>query len=549
MMPSDTPPPVLPPVLDGGTEVPPPLPPDAFPAGRQLEGKLHPLTLVLSAWVAVRGLFLPILVALFASGRTSTGTFMLIFPALAVIGGLVRYLVFSYRLENGELITRDGIFSRTVRHIPLNRVQDIRIEQGVVHRLLKVADVHVETAGGKGAEASMSVLSRAEADRLRQAVFALTHAAAAVPATAIPVAGEGMTTAASAATPLPPADEVVRQLSLKELILAGLTSNRMASVFVIIFAGWNLVDDILPKDRYEKLTKFLVHEVEVLSHTETGMNWPVIIAAGIGAILLGAAISAIGSVILFHGFTLSRRGEDLHRTYGLLTRRSSSLPRKRIQLLKLEETWLRRLLKLVAVQADTAGNRVQNPEQKNDGRDVLLPILPKAELVTVLPLIVPDLDTTEPAWQQVNKCAIRRPVKKAFWFCLLASTILLAATTLFDLNTGLWMLLPMAFLPVVYLLSVLEYRNLGFALSEKFFRTRQGWLSRTTHLVPIRNTQVVVLRQSPFDRRYNVMKLQVDTAGQTFTGGGPHISNVTAEEALTMARTLSQRAARTRYRV
>lgn len=542
-MPSDTPPPVMPPVLNGGTEMPPPLPLEALPAGRQLEGKLHPLTLVLSAWVAVRGFFLPILVALFASGRTGTGTFLLVFPALAVIGGLVRYLVFSYRLENGELITRDGLFSRTERHIPLHRVQDIRIEQGVVHRLLKVADVHVETAGGKGAEASMSVLSRAEADRLRQAVFALTHATAAVPATVTPVMGEGATTAAPAATPLPLEGEVLRQLSVKELMLAGLTSNYMASVFVIIFAAWNLVDDVLPKDTYEKLTKFLAHEVEVLSHTETGMNWPLIIAAGFGAILLGAVFSAIGSVILFHGFTLSRRGEDLHRTYGLFTRRSSSLPRKRIQLLKLEETWSRRLLKLVAVQADTAGNRTQNPEQKNDGRDVLLPILPKAELATILPVIVPDLDTTEPAWQQVNRCAIRRPVKKAFWFCLLASTVLLY------LNTGLWMLLPMVALPVVYVLNVLEYRYLGFALTERYFRTRQGWLNRTTHLVPIRNTQVVVLRQSPFDRRYNVMKLQVDTAGQTFTGGGPHISNVSAEEALAMARTLAQRAARTRYQV
>jgi membrane protein YdbS with pleckstrin-like domain len=73
-------------------------------------------------------------------------------------------------------------------------------------------------------------------------------------------------------------------------------------------------------------------------------------------------------------------------------------------------------------------------------------------------------------------------------------------------------------------------------------------LSRATHIVPIRNAQTVVIRQTPFDRRHGVATLRVDTAGQAYTGGGPQIRNVPILEAEMVARTLVHRAAQTRYR-
>ena len=41
-------------------------------------------------------------------------------------------------------------------------------------------------------------------------------------------------------------------------------------------------------------------------------------------------ISVFRTVLLFHGFKLTRTGEDLSRAYGLLTRHVSRLPRRRI---------------------------------------------------------------------------------------------------------------------------------------------------------------------------------------------------------------------------
>jgi hypothetical protein len=54
-------------------------------------------------------------------------------------------------------------------------------------------------------------------------------------------------------------------------------------------------------------------------------------------------------------------------------------------------------------------------------------------------------------------------------------------------------------------------------LGDRFFRMRSGWLSRATHIVPIRNVQSIVVRQTPFDRRHKVSTLVVDSAAAGVT--------------------------------
>ena len=53
----------------------------------------------------------------------------------------------------------------------------------------------------------------------------------------------------------------------------------------------------------------------------------------------------------FWGFRLQRAGEDLRISAGLLTRTSATIPRRRIQVVAVHESILRRLLKRASVRA------------------------------------------------------------------------------------------------------------------------------------------------------------------------------------------------------
>lgn len=514
--------------------------PDADGAGRgalgpDFRGRLHPLTLVFAALNSLKSVLVPLIaVGLFGRGDGAMHPLFWAFLAVPVYAAVVRYLTFTYRLENGELITKQGLISRHERHIPLTRVQDIRIEQGVLHRAFGVVEAQVETGAGKGPEASLSVLSRAEAERLRQAVFASLPAR---DGTALGVAMPGESRAV---------EEVIRRLSRRELALEGLTSNRMASVLVVLAVGLGFVNDLVPREQYQQ---WLQRSTEAMARWGERFGeavWLPLTLLAVMVLLASLAVSVVGSIVLFHGFTLAQRGEDLQRRYGLLRQRSSNLPRHRIQVLKVEEGLLRRWLRLATIRADTASGGSEEEERKS-GRDVLLPIVRRDELPALLPRLLPELDHDPAPWQRVSRRAIRRGFLKGAVALLVLTTGLVAVEGL--LRGPRWRdLWPLLFLPVVYWLNVISYRHLGYATGRLYFQTRRGWLGRSWHIVPLRNAQALVVQETPFDRRHGVATLHLDTAGQAHTGGAPQIANVPRDEALALARSLARTAAATRYR-
>lgn len=491
-----------------------------------VEGRLHPLTVVFSVWEAIRRILIPAIPLVIFGSRLALMSFLFFILGLAVIRALVRYLSFSYRIEESDIVVRQGVLKRTERHIPLDRVQEIRIEQGVLHRLFDVVAVHVETAGGSGPEASLSVLSRGEAARLRESVFERAKAVRRVSAAE---AGEEESA-------------VLKKLTVGELALAGLTSNHLVSALVIVGAIWAFLDDVLPEDFYEKIAVGVYDYAHRLLERGAQTAVFVTVAAAVAVLLISMVFSVIGSVVLFYGFSLARTGEDLQRVYGLFTKRASSLPRRRIQVLEIEEGFLRRLFRLATLRADTAGSRTRESNERQGGRDVLMPVIPRSEVEGLLPVVFPDIDAGPVGWRRVSRLAIARGTAKGAVLCAALS---IGLSIYNESAAGFWL---MALLPIVCLINVVRYRNLGYALADRYFHTRRGWLSRSTHIVPIRNTQAIVVIQGPFDRWLGLASVTVDSAGQAYTGGGPRISNLPLETAQSLARILAARAAATRFR-
>lgn len=491
------------------------------------EARLHPLTLIIGLTKYGRALVPALALVMF--GNRWAGIPVLIITTTGLAATLVKYFSFHYRIERGELITQEGLFEKRQRNIPLERIQEISIEQGVLHRLLGVVDAKIETGSGSGAEARLSVITRAEADRLRQAVFAGKAVESVQTESAqIEIAAEPETT-------------ILRRLSLTDLIVAGLTSNHLLSALVLAGAIWNFADDLLPKTIYERAGTLIVGEAKHLAAQGAGAALLVFFLGLVALALIGIVFSVIGSVVLFYGFRLSLRGDDLQRRYGLLTQRSSSLPRRRIQVLEIEEKVLRRLFGWATLRADTSG-RGREDSDDNKGRDVLLPIVPSREVAELLPALFPDLDFTDSHWRRVSALAVRRGTIEAGIVCLVI------ALALFFWR-GSWLaFLPLGLIPPIYWLYSVSYSRLGYALSGSYLRTRRGWLGRSTHIVPISKIQAVQIHQTPFDRLWGVATLTVDTAGQAFTGGGPEISNLPIAEAREISGVLAQRASITQYK-
>lgn len=498
----------------------------ATPTAALLEGRLHPLTLVLGLITSLRSLIIPAIPILLFGNKFRWGGIGLFGLLLVgtVVTLLIRYLSFSYRIQGRELITREGLIQRNERHIPLEQIHEIRIEQNVLHRVFDVVEAVIETAGADGSEAKLSVLSRAEAERLREAVAARSRA-------------KKIATDESVSSAQTGEREIIRKLSIQELVIHGLTSNHLLSALAVLGAIWAFADDMLPASIYQRLGKVLNNAAgEVVRQGLRAALFA--LAVGLGAALIvGLFVSVIGSVVKFFNYTLTRNGDELHRSYGLLTRRASSLPRHRIQVLKVEEGMIRRWFGLATLRADISGSKKEDADD-NKGRDVLLPIAMRNELDALLAVFFPQLSSDGGDWKKVSPIAIRRSTR--FGIILLCILIIAICAT----TKSFWGLLLLLFAPLIYWLNVKSYHKFGYALGTQFFRTRRGWLGRATHIVPIAKSQVIVVRQSPFDRRLNLATLSVDTAGQSYTGGSPSVDNLPLDEAMQVAQTLAHETSR-----
>ncbi len=490
--------------------------------------RLHPVSLLFTVWSFARGLLLPLVAVLFFSG----GAYQLWF-ALAliptVIAAVVKYAFYHYRLGEDEMMVREGVLTRNERHIPYARIQNINLVQNPFHRLLKVAEVHIETASGTKPEAVIRVLSLASIEAIRERVFKDRTGSDAV-------SSDGQEKSA----------QRLLELSTRELLLLGLISNRgmvvIAAVMGVIwqFDFWDFDWERIAKQA-PKLTERIGLPAEMSSLATS-------IAFGAAVVLLGIVLMKLLSIVWalfrFHGFTLDRGARNLRARYGLFTRYTAAIPSHRIQLLSSHTTPLHRLWNRSGVLAETAGGGAGNEgeEQRETHRLWLAPIIRSGETDAFNRAILPDVDLREAQWNKLPLRARRRIRNRGFFI----SCVVSIGTVAF---LGWWAL---AVLVVTLGWSVLHaamwWKHAAWTIVPTAIAFRSGWWTRRASIVRFAKIQTVSVVQSPFDRRHDMARIAIDTAGAGKAGHRVAVPFLPRELAFELHERLAIEAAKRNFR-
>lgn len=140
----------------------------------QLSALAHALNYGLAA------LFVSLVASMVMSVVISAIPSVLMFPVgfLGLVAGgtygLAYYSRFEYGLGQDAVILVSGVFARRERKIPYRRIQNVDIRQGVLFRVLDLAHVSIETAGGGDTEVALNFVSEPEARRLQREIRRLT---------------------------------------------------------------------------------------------------------------------------------------------------------------------------------------------------------------------------------------------------------------------------------------------------------------------------------------------------------------------------------------
>ncbi len=464
--------------------------------------RLHPLSPVFLAVREGRRLW-PI--ALLVLARREL--WLLVLAAGVLVAAVVaEWLRRTYALGPSAMRIEEGVLARKRRLLPFDRIQQVDLVRKPLHRLLGVATLRVETAGGSGgSEADLEVIALAEAERLRATLLRARAAAQRAPA------------AADAAAPARTAERVLVRLSPWQVALAGLTSMRGAAALAL----FGSVFQEAPRSLLDRLTSRI--DPQALAPSTA----PALAVAALLVVALLLGLAAASSLVTDYGFVLARGGDNLVVRRGLLERREAVVPLARVQVVRVDESLLRRWLGFAAVRIQSAGRAGHGDATANH---LSVPILPTARVDKLLGEVLPGAAPV-PALLRPPPVARRRAIVRRAVPVLVVAAV--ALWPLEGLARRVGVVVALAAILLALVAGEAAYRSLGHARHGGFLTARRGALNRSTAVVPVAKAQSVRVRASFFQRRAGLATMLVDVAG------GGAVPRVTDEAVTTAERLLT----------
>jgi putative membrane protein len=454
--------------------------------------RLHPFFLLTGLGRGLKGLTgaYAVMGYLAVSGKLWLGLAMaaglLVFSIVSVI---IYWRRFEFRVGADDIRIDSGVFSRTHRSIPFDRIQDVDITQGPIARILGLAKVTFETGGGSAQSGKedgvIQAIALQRAQQLRELVRNRRSAAAPSAAPVEAVAEE----------------DAVYSMSLSRLLLAGVFNFSLA-LLAGLFGLSQTVGDFLNFDPFSRSFWNSVLSASgplrdyVLAHRlVTG------IAGAIVLVLVGLLTGVIRTITREYGFRLDRTGVGLRRRRGLFTRTDVTLPMKRAQAAILVSGPVRERMGYGELKLQSLAR-----DEERRGNHVLAPLATPAEASRILTAL-DWREMPEPVeWQRVSKTFV--------WSFLLGLAPVLVvgavAQTMFVPLLGFaWLTVPFA----LWFARRLEWRRIGYALDADRLLIRTGWWRRRTTVLPLSKIQSIDLRESFITRWFGTASLQFGVAG------------------------------------
>jgi putative membrane protein len=461
-----------------------------------------------------------------------------------IIGLTFLFSYLSYRrirwwVLASDVCIRKGILHRVDKRIPISRIQSVDITESLSERVFGVCTVAIDTAGGEGDDGKIPCLEKSVAAFLRDHLFALKDGVAAsgdeggavfapdAAAFAAPALEDALR---SALPPVAPRMETIYKLPVKNLILTGV-SNSKAFVFAfVIFGVLSQFFDVFSAlfmdgdDVYESVWEYV-----------TGLAVPMAVLFLLFYFVVSWAIAVLAAMAANFGFTVRNAGAKIEVERGLISHKTVSIEKARIQETLIRQGFIRRLIGYCEICVKTATLKLQSQDSGVSGGDEMLgvtvihPFVSVKEVDYFLSLLLPDFADAPKEYKPLPKRAhLRSVLRWGLWtlfFEIAALLIFFAVEANAEPNAfftwkaehpGVFYVAGAAALAFFAFTGHLSYRARGLGQNDAFLSVRTGAWGREWSHVPRRKIQVASIEENPFQRLFGLATLMGTTGALGF---------------------------------
>ena len=435
-----------------------------------------------------------LLVFLFRNNQEQSNSEMLM-NATVLIGGLisltvsvVAYFRYYFHLEQDQLVIKKGVFNQSLTKLPFERIQNLYIEQNVLHRLLGVVSLRVDSAGSSGHEVTIDALEREDAEAMR--AFVLERKQGERIETGNLDVEDGTVTA-------PIAQSVVLRLTLEDLLKIGVTQNHLATAGVIVGTVFGFLFTVAGAFEQD-LVKTLIERWPAL---QPGF-WGFLILATL-LFVIAFLLTLVRTVTQYYDLQFFESLDGFQLKAGLFNRREASMQKRKIQLVRWTDNPLRRLLGLYKVsihQATSSSERV--------AEQIAIPGCKLEQVDDVVHSSFSGSDEADFQEHQISGSYFNWYIR---FYAVLPLAVFGACWYFFQEPR---FALPTIAFPILGGIYLWYYqRKFKLRLSQEYVKISEGVLGRTVTLLPIFKVQSIRIRQSYFQRRRQLASVDLFTAG------------------------------------
>jgi putative membrane protein len=448
----------------------------------------HPVAAISAALGLIRGNLIPIILFLFVGTQREEFPFVWWIAggfAFLLVLGTLNWWRFLYRIENGELQIKRGIFVRKNLYLTKDRIQVIDITSGVIQRMFGLVKLDIQTAGSSSREATIEAVTLEKAKEINRILRET----------------EGGDTAENGAQDeaKPHEESKVFELPAKELLIAASTSGSFGIALSILATLFSQIEPVISEsEMFEYLFGLLPSQTDFL----------LIVSVIVIFVVFAWLLSFFSTLFTYGNFRLEVKEKELVISRGIFEKKRITVPYNRIQAVHVAEGMIRQPLGYASVHLESAGYG----DDKGTGSIVLFPLVHRSNILQLLDEVLPDYRKHHEGVKPPVRAARRYMLRSAFLITVITASLYY----LLSLNNWIWILPALS----VYW-GWLKYRDAAAAWSDDILLLRSRALSRTTAYVKKKRVQDITYSQSWIQKYRNLCTVQVHVAsgdqGKSFT--------------------------------
>lgn len=444
----------------------------------------------------IRAIALPFVVFIVKADRQvliylSIGAGVLII--LALIYAYFSYLKFTFFLnqQKQEFVINKGVFNRTLLTIPLEKIQQVNINQSLLQKLVGVYSLQIDTPGSDKKEVSITAISEHVAYDLKAHLLNGKQAALT----------EDHSIEYRAETP----KTTFLKLSPSTLLKVGLTSNYGSSLALLTGFVYALF-----YNAKELLGTFDTDRGQVESAIKTGLSFfslGILIAM---ALLILLAINIIRTFVKYFDFEITQHQRSMAISSGLLAKKNTLLSAQKVQITTYSQNFFQRKFNLLNLNLKQAHSGKAEEEKDLKKANLEVPGCSPQERDTILKLILGDLPheaaTFKPDYRFLNLPIV---------FNVLLPLVIFLICWLNIETLKPYYPLAIAYVMVVVTMIYISYRHHQLKVNQQIIIKKSGiWDVSFEHLFP-HKIQAITTFQYPWHKSVDVGHVNLHTAAGT----------------------------------